>query len=56
VEGDRLGLVVGLPDGLVDGDTVGETDGLILGDFGVVTVEAVREWICNQGLFCKHST
>ena len=37
MDGDRLGLVVGLPVGLLEGGRVGETEGLavgeILGDF-----------------------
>ena len=38
LDGDRLGLVVGLPVGLLEGGRVGETEGLVvgetLGDFG----------------------
>ncbi len=35
MDGDRLGLVVGIPVGCFVGDKVGDTDGLTLGDFGV---------------------
>jgi hypothetical protein len=38
LDGDRLGLVVGLPVGLLEGGRVGEIEGLVvgetLGDFG----------------------
>ncbi len=38
MDGERLGLVVGLPVGLLEGGRVGETEGLavgeVLGDFG----------------------
>jgi len=38
LDGDKLGLVVGLPVGLLEGGPVGETEGLVLGealgDFG----------------------
>jgi hypothetical protein len=38
LDGERLGLVVGLPVGLLEGGRVGETEGLavgeVLGDFG----------------------
>ncbi len=40
VDGDRLGLVVGLPVGLIEGEAVGTTEGLpvgeVLGDFSKV--------------------
>ncbi len=40
MDGDRLGLVVGLPVGLIEGEAVGTTEGLpvgeVLGDFSKV--------------------
>ncbi len=32
VDGDRLGLVVGLPVGLIEGEDVGTADGLLVGE------------------------
>ena len=32
MDGDRLGLVVGLPVGLLEGGRVGDTEGLAVGD------------------------
>ena len=40
MDGDRLGLVVGLPVGLIEGEAVGTTEGFpvgeVLGDFSKV--------------------
>ncbi len=45
-DGEMLGLLDGCLLGLIEGETVGETDGLVvgelLGDFGTLTEEVVR--------------
>ena len=46
IDGDRLGLLVGVLLGLIEGENVGETDGLVDGDrlgvFSTLKEEVVR--------------
>ncbi len=51
MDGERFGLVVGLPVGLIEGEAVGTTEGLlvgeVLGDFSKVT-NKISEFICKH--------